>query len=141
ETRKLLDYGFNNFEKKTILPAKSTVDALPEIEVFKGKQKKVGVVTETGVELIVKKGTSADQFTITAEPLEEGERTAPIESGKVLGKAVVTYTEADIPGLSDGININLIAAEEVEKASWFTLFFRAIGNFFADLFTSIKNIF
>jgi D-alanyl-D-alanine carboxypeptidase (penicillin-binding protein 5/6) len=37
--------------------------------------------------------------------------------------------------------VNLITAEEAEKAGWFKLLMRAIGEFFGDLFTGIKNLF
>jgi len=71
ETRKLLDYGFNNFEKQVIVPAKSTVDSLPEVEIKKGKSKRVKIVTEKGIELIVKKGTDLSLFTLEATPVDE----------------------------------------------------------------------
>lgn len=139
ETKKLLDYGFNNFEKKTILPAKSSIDAMPEIEVSKGVETKVPVTTETGVVLLVKKGTTVEQFEISAAPLDKNERIAPLQKGDVLGTATLKYTGTD-QAIAD-IQVNLVAAEDVEKAGWLRLFFRAIKDFFVDLFNSIKNLF
>jgi D-alanyl-D-alanine carboxypeptidase (penicillin-binding protein 5/6) len=52
----------------------------------------------------------------------------------------VTYTGADI-GIPSTTSIDLVATEDIEKAGWFKLFLRAIGNFFSDLFGSIKNLF
>ncbi|MOA61355.1 hypothetical protein D3C78_1864770 [compost metagenome] len=37
--------------------------------------------------------------------------------------------------------VNLITAEDAEKAGWFKLVLRAIGEFFSDLFNGIKNLF
>lgn len=140
ETRKLLDYGFNNFEKKTMLPARSAVEELKTVDINKGVETKVDVVTEKGIELIVKKGTTTEQFTLTAEPVAKEERVAPIEKGQVLGTAKLSYEGTDQPGLKD-IEVNLVATDDVEKAGWFRLLFRAIKDFFVDLFQSIKNIF
>jgi len=39
------------------------------------------------------------------------------------------------------IEVSLVAAEDVEKAGWFTLLLRGIGEFFKNLFESIKNLF
>lgn len=140
ETSKLLDYGFNNFEKKTILTPKTTIDALQSVEIPKGKETEVEVVLKEGLEVFMLKGMTEESFTITAEPLPEEERIAPIEAGQTLGTATITYNGPDI-GISQTTTIELVAVEDVEKAGWFKLLLRAIGSFFSDLFNSIKNIF
>jgi len=140
ETRKLLDYGFNNFEKQVVLIAKSAVEQLKEVDISKGKETKVAIVAETGVEMLVPKGTTADQFVITAEPVPEDQRVAPIEAGQLMGTATITYAGANAD-LYEPVTINLVAANEVEKAGWFQLLLRAIGKFFSDLFGAVKNIF
>jgi len=140
ETRKLLDYGFNNFERQVVLVAKSSVEPLTEVEISKGKETKVAVVAETGVELIVPKGTTAENFVITAEAVPEDQRVAPIEAGQKLGTATITYAGPNA-GMYEPITINLIAAQDVEKAGWFKLLLRAIGKFFGELFGAVKNLF
>jgi D-alanyl-D-alanine carboxypeptidase (penicillin-binding protein 5/6) len=140
ETKKLLDYGFNNFERKTIVSPKTQLDVLPTVEVPKGKEREMRVVTGSGVSYLVLKGTTDDAFTLTAEPVAEEERTAPIASGQVLGKATLTYSGPSV-GIPQTVTIDLVAAEDMEKAGWFTLLMRAIGDFFRDLFGSIKNLF
>lgn len=139
ETRKLLDYGFDNFEKKTILHPKTELEQLATVPVSKGKTKEVGVVTEQGVEFLVAKGTGPEQFTIVAEAAEEAQRTAPIQKGQVVGKVTVSYT--DTGGQLFEKTVNLVASEDVEKASWFVLLMRGIAEFFKDLFNGIKNLF
>lgn len=140
ETRKLMDYGFNNFEKKTIFAPKTKLEALQTVEVPKGKETTVEVSTKDGLELLVLKGTTDTAFTVTAEPVAEDARTAPISTGQVVGTATVTYTGPDV-GIPSTMTIDMVATQDVEKAGWFKLFLRAIGNFFSDLFGSIKNLF
>ncbi|WP_239630555.1 D-alanyl-D-alanine carboxypeptidase family protein [Paenibacillus sp. H1-7] len=132
ETRKVLDYGFSNFESKPILTAKQEIDSLKTVNIKKGVATQVPVVTQTGVNFVVKKGATPDQFTITAQPVEESKLVAPIKSGDVLGTVKVTYQGTEKVA-------NLIANEDVEKGSWFRLFFRAIKNFFVDMVTGAKK--
>ncbi|WP_159885283.1 D-alanyl-D-alanine carboxypeptidase family protein [Paenibacillus puerhi] len=132
ETAKLLNYGFNNFEPKSILTAKSEIDSLKTVNIKKGVALEIPVVTQTGLNLVAKKGTPADQFQVTTEIVEESKRIAPIEKGQVLGTAKVTYQDKEY-------KVNLIATEAVEKAGWFRLFFRAIKEFFVDTFTGAKK--
>jgi D-alanyl-D-alanine carboxypeptidase (penicillin-binding protein 5/6) len=134
ETKKILDYGFNNFEMKTILPAKSELDDLKKIAITKGVKKEVSVVTESNITFIVKKGTATDGIKVEAKPLEAEKLVAPIKKGQVIGTATVKLGEQTK-------SVNLVASEDIEKGSWFRLFFRAIGDFFGDLFSGIKDLF
>ncbi len=135
ETRKLLDYGFNNFEKRTVIAAKTEMEQLPSVEITRGKATEVALVTETGIEIVMDKAHTNDMLEITAEPLPEEQLVAPIKQGDVLGTLTVKY------GANVEQTINLIAAEDVEEAGWFTLLLRAIGNFFKNIWNSILNIF
>lgn len=132
ETRKVLDYGFNNFAPKQVLTAKAEIDSMKTVNIKKGVQLEVPVVTQTGLTLIAKKGTPDDQFKVTAEALDESKLTAPIEKGQVVGTAKVTFDGQEH-------TVNLITTEAVEKAGWFRLFFRAIKEFFVDTFSGAKN--
>lgn len=134
ESRKLLDYGFNNFEVKKIFTAQTEIDSLKSVDVKKGKETQVGVVTKGDLSILVKKGAKDEQFVKTATPIEEGKRIAPIKQGDVLGKVTVTYDQKNY-------DVDLIAKEDVEKGGWFRLFFRGIKNFFGDMFNGIKNLF
>lgn len=139
ETKKLLDYGFENFEKKTILHGKAELEQIATVPISKGKAKEVGVITEQGVEFIVRKGTKPEAFTITPEAAEEELRVAPIEKGDVVGKVTVSYTDPD--GQTFEKTVNLVASESVEKANWFVLLLRGIADYFKDLISGIKNLF
>jgi D-alanyl-D-alanine carboxypeptidase (penicillin-binding protein 5/6) len=132
ETRKVLDYGFNNFETKQVLTANSEIDSLKTVNISKGLEFQVGVVTEGAISLIAKKGAAPEEFKITAEAIDESKRIAPITKGDVLGTVKVNY---------QGIEkmTNLIAAADVAKAGWFRLLFRSIGAFFTDLLAGTKG--
>lgn len=137
ETRKLLDYGFNNFEVKTVMPAKSELPELKTVKIKKGKATEISAVTEEGITFVVRKGDSDENITFTTELLPEEERIAPIAQGDKLGEITASYK-----GLTEvKQTVNLVAAEDAEKGSWFRLFFRAIKNFFVELFGGIKNLF
>lgn len=139
ETRKLMDYGFNTFEKTIALMPKTELEQLSLVEISKGKEKEVSVVTDAGAEFIVRKGTKPEDFVIEAAPLDEESRVAPIQKGQILGQATVTYTSPTGEVLTK--EVNLVAADDVEKANWFVLMLRGIGNFFKNMFEGIKNLF
>ncbi|UJF33303.1 D-alanyl-D-alanine carboxypeptidase family protein [Paenibacillus hexagrammi] len=134
ETRKLLDYGFNNFEVKPYMSEKTEIDSLKKVNIKKGVQTEVPLVTKSGVTFVTKKGAKPEEFTITAEPVEESKLVAPIKKGDVLGKAKVSYN-------GQVQTIDLIADADVEKGSWIRLLFRSIKNFFGDMFSGMKDIF
>lgn len=139
ETKKVLDYGFDNFEVKQVVAAKSVVPGAETAPVLKGKEKEAPVVTEQAVNFLVPKGT--ENPTPTFETSFEGEGlTAPVEAGAKAGTITYTYK---IEGMaSEQVQtVNLVTSEPVEKAGWFSLMFRAIGDFFGDMFDSIKNLF
>lgn len=140
QTKKVLDYGFDHFEVKQIVGAKSAVSGLASIPVVKGTATEVPVVTESAVNVVVPKGTKPQNVTYTVAQSDETARTAPIEAGKALGTITYTYKNDSIP--QDQVTtVNLIASEPVEKGSWLRMFFRSIGDLFGDLFSSVKNMF
>jgi D-alanyl-D-alanine carboxypeptidase (penicillin-binding protein 5/6) len=134
ETRKLLDYGFTNFEIKPFLNAKQEIDALKIVSIKKGVKTEVPVVTKTGMTFVAKKGAKPEDFKITAAPIEDAKLVAPIAKGDKLGTVTVTY---------DGKQqtVDLIANEDVEKGGFFRLLFRSIKTFFADMIKGVKGMF
>lgn len=127
ETRKLMDYGFNTFEKRQVVQAGAEVDALKIVNVEKAVHTDVPVVTEKELTILVKKGTKDDQIVKTAEPADAAKLVAPLSKGDVLGKLTVSYNEQKY-------EVNLVAKDDVKKAGWFKLFTRSIRNFFKNLF-------
>lgn len=139
ESKKVLDYGFNNFEVKEVQGAGATVEGFDSVEVKKGKGKEAALVTDKAVTFVVPKGSTGKNITFEAK-LDSTSMTAPVAKGTKVGTVTYTYK---IEGMKDAQTetVNLITADEVDKAGWFSLFLRAIGDFFADLFDSIKNLF
>lgn len=136
ETQKLLDYGFNTFEMKSVVPAKSEIDSMKTIAVKKGVKTEVPVVTSDAVDFVVKKGETPE-FAVEAAAAAEP-KSAPIQTGDVLGSVKVKYN-----GMEK--TVNLVASQDLEKGSWFRLMMRGIKNFFGSIFSGIagglKNLF
>lgn len=139
ETRKVLDYGFNNFETKQIVAPKTTVEGSEFITVKKAKDTQIPLVTDQGVDFVIPKGadTSSLQAKVT---LSEETFTAPLKQGTKVGTVTYSY-QADGTDQALEKTVNLITAQDAEKANWFKLLMRAIGDFFGDLFNGIKNLF
>lgn len=139
ETAKLFDYGFNNFEKKTVIQAKASVPEHETLKVKSGKSTKVPVVTAQDLTVLVPKGANVEPV-VQEVKSEEDPLVAPIAQGDKVGS--VTYQYKD-PSTQEEktVVIDLIASEEVSKGSWWRLMFRAIGNFFSGLFNGIVDLF
>ncbi|MFD1265833.1 D-alanyl-D-alanine carboxypeptidase family protein [Paenibacillus motobuensis] len=141
ETRKVLDYGFNNFETKQVVAPNTTVTGSETVTVKKAKNTEVPLVSSQEVAFVIPKGAdiSKVESKVTMTP-ESASLTAPLPKGTKVG--TVTYTLKP-----DGMNqtlektVDLITSQDAEKANWFKLFMRAIGDFFSDLFNGIKNLF
>ena len=135
ETKKLLDYGFNNFEPQTVLAAKTVIPDVKTVKILKGIKTTVPVVIDDGVEFVVKKGEKAN-IQVSSQTYPASQLISPIKQGQVVGTVNVTY---DTGSGKITKTVHLITTEKVDKASWFTLFFRSIGSFFHDIFSSITK--
>ncbi|UHA75291.1 D-alanyl-D-alanine carboxypeptidase family protein [Paenibacillus sp. 481] len=139
ETAKLMDHGFNTYELKTAVAPKNAVEGHTTAPIKKGVSTEVPIVTETGITFALPKGASIEgklKKEVKLIPAEQLE--APIKNGQKVGTATFTYSDN---GIEQKKTVNLIASEEVEKGSWWRLMFRAIQEFFVDLFMSIKGLF
>ena len=151
QTSKLLDYGYNNFTTEELFPKGYQLEGQTSIPVSKGKEDAVEVSLAEGITLPIK-GDEAEQYTIEYELdesklNEDGELIAPIEKGAVIGKAKLVYKgENDYGYISDNQgSVPVVTEQAVEKANWFMLTIGAIGDFFANIFSSavdwIKGLF
>ncbi|WP_438497908.1 D-alanyl-D-alanine carboxypeptidase family protein [Paenibacillus sp. IHBB 3054] len=140
ETKKVLDFGFNNFEIKQVVGPKAVIAGNETVPVQKGKNKDVSIVTDAGVTFIVPKGTVAPQINTAVTVNDAATLVAPITNASKVGKVTYSYKVEGMSQVQEK-TVNLITAEEAEKAGWFKLLMRAIGEFFSDLFTGIKNLF
>ncbi|MGG0720413.1 D-alanyl-D-alanine carboxypeptidase family protein [Robertmurraya massiliosenegalensis] len=147
ETKKLLDYAFNNFSKEELVPAEYVVKGTETVPVAKGKEDQVKVHTADAISSVV---TPAEQenfetvMELDKDKLnEDGALTAPIKKGDKIGTLTVQFKDEEADYLSSegqkSMTVDLIAAENVEKANWFVLMMRGIGGFFGDLWGSVSS--
>jgi D-alanyl-D-alanine carboxypeptidase (penicillin-binding protein 5/6) len=132
ETAKLFDYGFNSFEKKTVVEGKTAIKDNETLPVKKGKQTKFSVVTASDISILVPKGTAVEITETTVKSSQES-LVAPIKQGDKVGTASYKYKDP-ATGEDKTAEVDLVAKEDVKKASWWRLLFRAIGDFFSNLF-------
>lgn len=140
ETRKVLDYGFNHFETKQIVAPKTTVAGTETVTVKKAKNTAVPVVTDQAVSFVVPKGVDTSAVDAQVTLVDESELIAPLQQGTKVGTVKYTFK---VPGMDQELEktVNLITVEDAQKAGWFKLMMRAIGQFFSDMFNGIKNLF
>ncbi|WP_133580905.1 serine hydrolase [Aureibacillus halotolerans] len=144
ETRKLLDYGFNSFERQELFPAGYAPDEQQTVEVNKGKEGTVPVATNAPLSVIVAKNEEAEEVYTPSFDISEQIVEAPAEKDTVVGKMNVSYTgEIDYgyiqgPDQSFG-SVDIVTTAQVDKANWFVLGARAVGGFFVDLWNAIVS--
>jgi serine-type D-Ala-D-Ala carboxypeptidase (penicillin-binding protein 5/6) len=151
ETRKLLDFGFNNFTKEEIVPANFQPKGKSTLPVVKGKEKNVEIATKKPLSTIVLRGEKEMYKTevIFDKKLlnKDGALTAPVKKGEKVGVVKLKYTgEADYGFVVGGVaETELVTQGNVEKANWFVLMLRGIGGFFSDIWNAaiggIKGLF
>ncbi|WP_274362413.1 D-alanyl-D-alanine carboxypeptidase family protein [Paenibacillus thermotolerans] len=133
ETRKVLDYGFNNFELKTVLVAKTEHPEIKTVHIKNAAKRDVPVVIGEGLEVVGKKGEDALEA-VGYELFDESKLKAPMQAGDQVGVVTVKYAGNDY-------QVPLIVNEDVEKAGWFKSLMRGIGDFFSNLFSGIVGLF
>ncbi len=144
ETKKLLDYGFNNFERKELVPAGYQVPEQPDLPVQKGRTNRVGIATAKPLTLLIRRG-EAEHYQPQVQ-LETERLTAPVTKGQQVGRLVATYTgptqyeylTADGP-LRE--SVALVTTAEVEKAGFVRLILQQIRAFFSWLAQQIRGLF
>ena len=149
ETRKLLDYGFNNFYRHEVAKARYR-SAEGQIPVANGRERTVDIENTKPLTVLIRRGEDRlyqpayklDQRVLTSD----GRLPAPAPKGNVVGVLVPEYTgEKDYDYLTgDGQDlegVEVVTVKEVEKAGFFTRILRAIGRFFAAIWQSIVGLF
>ncbi|WP_056471241.1 serine hydrolase [Gottfriedia sp. S16(2024)] len=143
ETAKLMDYGFSNFEKVTLVSKGQTVKGNKTVKVVKGKDKEVKVVAKDDVTLAVKRGEAKNYkatVQLSGKSIDKnGNIKAPIKKGTKVGQIVVKSSKNEDLGFINTNNqsFDLVVDKSVDKANWLVLSFRGIGSFFGNLWDSI----
>lgn len=112
EARQLLDYGFANFTSVQLAGKNEKIKTLP---VDKGNLREVDIITAESVSLLVNKGEESGYST---EIILPNRLNAPLQKGDKVGSIQVVDGDKILKV------VDLIAAENVEKASFALLFKR-----------------
>ncbi len=135
QTAKLMRWTFSNWTEKTVVKKNASVAGHKTLTVDKGKETTVPVKTSAAVTVPVPTGTTAKDITLNYKATKKTV-TAPLKSGTTVGKVSVSV-KGDTLGYVDGTDqaaVSVKTTKTVEKAGFFRLLFRGIGNFFSNLF-------
>ncbi|MDZ5474663.1 D-alanyl-D-alanine carboxypeptidase family protein [Bacillus sp. 31A1R] len=148
ETRKILDYAFSNFGEEEIVKENYQVKKQKTLPVTKGKEDQVEIHTKEAINMVIKNGEKDNYKTVLVLDKEKlnkkGELTAPVKKGDKVGYLTIEPKEGKELGFltKEGqkqIKVDVIAANDVEKANWFVLMMRGIGGFFGDIWGSVSS--
>ncbi|HEX7063824.1 MAG TPA: D-alanyl-D-alanine carboxypeptidase family protein [Bacillales bacterium] len=140
QSAKLLDYGFSNFRKVTLLENGYTPKNKKELPVTKGKTDSVSIETSKPIKLVIQEGTKKKY-----KPELTIDQSLLTKKGKKVGTVKMVYTGGkpyDYLTKNGGelASVSVVTTESVDKASWFTLTMRGIGDFFSGLWTSLTDM-
>lgn len=148
ETRKMMDFAFNNYSIEEVLPADYQVKGQKTLPVEKGKEKEVQIKTDSPLSMVIKNGEEDQykpKFVLDKKKLnDDSELTAPVKKGEKVGYVTLeSKDKKDLGYLTDkGTNASkasVVAVDGVEKANWFVLSMRAVGGFFGDIWNSVTS--
>ncbi|OLS03952.1 D-alanyl-D-alanine carboxypeptidase family protein [Tissierella creatinophila] len=117
EAKKLLDYGFSNYESITI---GKKGDSIATIPLEKGKDESVELVLERDSHILFSKG---DKVKLEKSIKVPEYIVAPVEDNKPIGKLIIKDKEKVID------EINLIAVDDIEKGNFVNMFKKVSTNF------------
>ncbi len=132
--RTLFDYGFGQFTTEKIVPAGYTFKSQKSIPVKDGKEKNVKIATKDDISMMVKTSEVDDyqaKLVLTKKSLN-----APAKKGTVVGHVEIDKKSSKDYGFIDSSasGADVVTTATAEKAGWFSLTFKKIGKFFANLF-------
>ena len=108
EVSNMFNYGFANFENKTIIDADKPLDV--DVKVEKGKADTLKVAVEKPISIFSKKGEKHD-VEISFTPKQKV--VAPVKVGDIIGKLTAYENGVEIS------TVNVVSLENVEKSCYF----------------------
>ncbi|OWZ83075.1 D-alanyl-D-alanine carboxypeptidase family protein [Natranaerobius trueperi] len=124
----LLDYGYNNYDKVTIIEENKKIDSVP---IKMGQEREVAVVSEHNLDVITE---TNDPDELSSElKLKQDKISAPVTQGDKLGELVI-YENSEKIG-----SVNAIASEDVDELGFFGRILRGISNIITDALQSIRE--
>lgn len=116
--RKLLDYGFSNYQYKKLAEKDCEVMKVP---VMKGTEAEVAVKYSDSVGKVMKK---KEDENVEQEVIINGDIIAPIQKGDVLGNVFYKVNGEEVA------SVELVADSSVEKLSFFNMGKRVVKKWF-----------
>lgn len=145
ETDRMMDYAFNNFEKKQIVANGTPLESEGVIPIAKGKEEEVGLLFNEDVSVVLPRdaeGTFQTSLTLNPELVnEDGVIEAPVEKGTEVG-SVSLKLEEDTLGYLEGNaaqEAKVAVAETVEKANFLELTWRWISGAVAGGWSTVTG--
>ena len=118
EAKKLLDYGFSNFE---YVECSKKDDLVKSIAVDKGINNNVDAIFDSTQGCLIKKGTSKSITTNISLP---DKVSSPIAKGQKLGEVIYSIDGKNIA------TVDIVAKENVKKISFVNMSVRVVENWF-----------
>ena len=147
ETKKMMDYAFANFSIKELYPKGYVIKGDKTLPVIKGKEKEVSIQSHEALEIVMKNGEEKSYkplFNVEKTKVtEEGQLTAPVKKEEIVGTLEAVYEGTDQYGyLSKDYapTVDMVTEAQVEKANWFVLMMRGMGDFFSDIWSSVATM-
>ena len=120
EARKLLQWGFRNFEEKDLFKAGETIGSA---QVYGGAKGSVALAAEQDVKALLQRGSSEK---LSGRIVYEGPVIAPIEAGAKVGRVEIKRGGLVV------LNLPLVAAESVEEGPLYKRAFDAAYEYAAS---------
>jgi len=120
EARKLLQWGFRNFEEKDLFKAGETIGSA---QVYGGAKGSVALAAERDVKALLQRGNSEK---LSGKIIYEGPIIAPIEAGAKIGRVEIKRGGLVV------LNLPLVAAESVEEGPLYKRAFDAAYEYAAS---------
>jgi serine-type D-Ala-D-Ala carboxypeptidase (penicillin-binding protein 5/6) len=118
QVTKMLDYAFSQYQTH---PLFEKDHVLTKIKVNKGSEKNADLMTSEPISILTKKGEKVDD--VTQEIVMKKDVQAPIKKGDELGTLQLMKDNKVIH------ESTLVAAKNIDQASWWKLFKRVMGDF------------
>lgn len=125
DTDNLLNYGFNNFEKKLVVEEGERID---NIEISSAKNPVITAEAAENLHAMIERGASSE---IEEEIRLQQSLTAPLEEGEVIGEILVKKDD-------DILNsVDIVTSEDIEKANVFIRLWRRFVNWIGGWLQSL----
>ncbi|MCQ6281992.1 serine hydrolase [Bacillus sp. EB600] len=141
ETRKMLNYAFSNYSKVQMVPKHYQIKGDETVPVSNGSSNQVPVYTKSALSMVVQSGEKKDFKPVLvldkSKVDSSGKLIAPIKKGEKIG--YLTFVSKSGQSISyltpqgqKKAEVDVVAAQDDNKANWFIMIMRGIGGFFSN---------